>query len=126
MSLSNRIAAYDDCIDIFETALASGARVCFETEGAARHFMMRLHQARALQRQESSRIYEPTDLRWGKSSFDKLAVRHPVQDDEGFWWVYIEYANAKIVAVERLDAPPTILQLTGPSDDPPPSPSGSD
>lgn len=117
MALSNQIAAYDDCFGVFETAVKTGARVCFETVGEARHFMMRMHQARALQREESQRLYESTDIRWGKSSYDRLTVRQPVEDKDGFWWVYIEHASANIVAIERLESTPTILQLEGPTDD---------
>ena len=113
MALSNQIAAYDDCFEIFEAASATGSRVCFNTKGEAAHFMMRMHQARSLQRQETCRLYEPTDMRWGKSSYDRLTVRQPREDDNGFWWVYIEHASANIVAVEPLDAPQA-LQLEGP------------
>lgn len=113
MALSNQIAAYGDCFEIFEQARETGARVCFNTKGEAQHFMMRMHQARSLQREESCRLYEPTDVRWGKSSYDRLTVRQPIEDSDGFWWVYIEFASANIVAVERLEAPAP-LQLEGP------------
>lgn len=107
MSLPNRIAAYDDCFTIFDGAIASGSRVCFATQNEAHHFMTRLHQARALTRDESKRLYDINDVRWGKTAWDALIVRHPREDEEGKWWIYIERAGSNIIVVESLGASPS-------------------
>jgi hypothetical protein len=117
MSLPDRIAAYDDCFTIFDAALETGTRVCFATYGEAHIFMMRMHMARDLQRKETKRMYPPEDPRWGKTLYDRLIVRSPRKDDNGEYWVYIEAAHANILAIERLDPAPALLQLTGPATD---------
>lgn len=112
MSLPNRIAAYDDCFEVYEKALASGVRVAFKTYGEAKIYVMRMHQARALLADESRRMYPKEDPRWGKTDFDRLMVRHPVEDTEGSWWVYIERHGANILAVEVLESPPPFQEAS--------------
>lgn len=102
MSLPNRIGAYNDCFEVFEKALASGLRCEFASHPEAAMFMMRLHQARSLQRDEHKRIYERNDPRWGASEYDKLIVRSPREDGAGHWWVYLELAGSNILSFEPL------------------------
>jgi len=104
MSLPNRIEAYDDCLDHFQSALddSRGYRIKFATHGEANIFQLRLHQARALQRDINKRIYEPSHPLWGSSEFDKLIVRIPREDTEGGWWIYIERPQANILVAEPL------------------------
>jgi hypothetical protein len=107
MSLPRRIAAYDDCFDIYEKAAASttGVRVAFSSYADARYFVTRMHTARSLQREESRRVYQPEDKRYDKSENDKYLIKYPVADDNGEWWVYVKPISASILAVETLDAP---------------------
>lgn len=116
MSLPNRIAAYDDCLNIFEAALRDGGvRVAFKDYGEARHFGLRMNNARALQREEASRIYHESDKRHGQSIYDKLTVRQPVADETGEWWIYVEPYHSKILAIERLKSKDDkTLMLEGP------------
>lgn len=104
MALPNQIAAYEDCFDIFDKALADdkGVRVSFEDHGQARYFQLRMCNARALQRAESTRLYDRTDIRWNKSIYDGLVVRNPAPDPDGVWWVYIERHGAQITGVESI------------------------
>ena len=106
MSLPQRIGAYNDCFAIFEQAKTSGARVMFDDYADAKIFTLRMQQARALQREEHKRIYEPTSPQWGYSEYDHLMVRHPVEDTDGKWWVYIDLAGSNIIAVEPLGQKP--------------------
>lgn len=104
MSLPNSIAAYTDCFDILTRAVddPKGVRVRFADEGKAKFFQLRANQARTLQREESMRIYDRGDVRWGKSEYDALVVRNPIEDTEGAWWVYVERHSAQITEVESL------------------------
>lgn len=103
MSISQHIAAYDDCFKVFERALRKATRVCLASNGEARNFIMRMHQARSLQREETKRLYPHDDVRWGKSMYDKLKVRGPFVDDAGEWWVYVQSHEATILAIEDLE-----------------------
>lgn len=105
MSLPDRIGAFSDCIDYFEKALASsrGIRVEFADWGDATHFVMRMNQARKLERQDARRMFTHDDPRWGKSAFDCLMVRRPKAGHEDNWWVYIDRAESAVASVEELE-----------------------
>lgn len=109
MSLPTHIDAYDDCMEYFQQALDDdlGLRIKFTDFGQANLFTLRMHQARALQRQLHRRLYPESDIRYGRSEFDKLTVRQPKQDTEDMWWVYIERSNSRVVTVESLSQPAT-------------------
>ena len=90
MTLSPSRAAYEDCFELLDQALAGdGIRVSAEDSGAAQHLFMRLHYARTLSRDESRKLYEPEHPEFGISAYDGLIVRRP-REREGRWWVYIE------------------------------------
>jgi hypothetical protein len=101
LSLPNRIAAYDDCLRLFDEAVSTGARAAFKTFGEA-NITLRMHQARALLREENQRLYERHDPSWGKTDYDHLVVKKPVRDDAGDWWVYIQPAGSNILTIEKL------------------------
>lgn len=103
MSLPDQIAAYNDCFDAFDEASANprGVRVPFETEAAAKQFQLRMHNARAIDRQEARRIHERNTPQYGKSEYDRLCVRNPREKD-GKWWVYIEPYAQSIGGIEPL------------------------
>ncbi|MGH7238816.1 MAG: hypothetical protein ACREHG_01990 [Candidatus Saccharimonadales bacterium] len=104
MTLMDKIAAYEDCFEWFDQALndAFGIRVRFSCQNDAYTFQLRMHQARALHRVESTKIYPETDLRYGKSEYDKLAVRRPVKDQDSCWIVDINRQGGGIVDVQAL------------------------
>lgn len=103
MSLPDQLAAYADCLDLYERALGDevGARAKLPTVNEATMFRMRMHQARSLERAESRRMYDKTDIRYNKSEFDvlKVTVR---EDTEGGWWVYVTRHGQEIETVETL------------------------
>jgi hypothetical protein len=106
MALSEQIAAYPDCFDLFDRAMAHpvGVRALFKSESAARFFQMRMNQARTLQRRDSRRAYPAEDPRYGTSEFDPLIVRiKPAAEDDGTWWVYVERHGVEITNIEELD-----------------------
>ena len=104
MALSDQIAAYDDCYDLFDKAMAhpKGVRAQFEDYPTAHHFRLRMNHSRILLRRESKRIYEAADPRWNKSEYDGLVIRLR-EDEESKWWVYVERNGGQILAVETLD-----------------------
>lgn len=103
MSLPKQIGAYKDCFELFEKAKADevGARAQLPTQKAAYVFQMRMHQARALEREESRKAYKSFELPYNKSEFDDLIVTIK-EDTEGCWWVYVERHGAAIIAIETL------------------------
>jgi hypothetical protein len=92
MTLPNHIGAYDFELEHFDRAVEdpTGIRVHFGKDSAkAKVFQLRLHQARALDRQKARRMYPSNDPRHGASIYDPLIVK--VREDiSGDWWVYIE------------------------------------
>ena len=103
LSLPDQIAAYDDCFEAFEAAYNSprGARLSFNTEGAARQFQLRMHNARAIERRESRRMHDKSSPQWDKSQYDRLCVRNP-REINGRWWIYIEPYAETIGQIELL------------------------
>ncbi len=91
MSLSPSRAAYEDCFELLERALAAkgGIRVSAERIGEAHQLLSRLNYARVMARQESREIYTPDHPKHGISPYDTLIVRMPREEDER-WWIYIE------------------------------------
>lgn len=101
MSLPQRLSAYTDCVEIFDSA---PIRVEFSNYAEANLFKMRMHQARALICNRSKQLYKPDDPRWGQTEYDHFIVRKPCEDDAGHWWVYIEPTSSNILSREPLDA----------------------
>lgn len=103
MALSNQIAAYDDCFEVYERAWSDevGVRVEFPSKTQASLFQMRMCHARMLQREENKRIFDKGHLSWGKSLYDKLVVRLR-EDTEGHWWVYVERHGQDLGTIESL------------------------
>lgn len=104
MTLPNHLGAYGFEIEHFERANddPTGIRVHFgKDSAAAKKFQLRLHQARALDRQQTRRMYPPQDIRAGSSIYDPLVVR--VREDiSGDWWVYIERQKFDPTRIESL------------------------
>lgn len=104
MPLPTHPNAYEREYEYFEKAMdsAKGIRIRFDTRSTATLFALRMCTARKIAADETCRLYEPSDPRHGKSEFYKLVVRHPVEDTEGAWWVYVEPHGLEISAVEDL------------------------
>lgn len=110
MALSESMAAYEDCFELFDMARSNSRGIRVEiTEGdtpterqrRAGMMRMRMNQARVLQRREAMRQYERTDPRYGKSENDKFRVTCR-EDTEGNWWIYIEVWNMAVGVIEPL------------------------
>lgn len=105
MTLPTAIGAYNDCFDYFTRALETpkGIRICFANEGDARFFLMRMNQARALQRMEAARMYPADSPLYNRSEYDVLQVRRPIRDAKDEWWIYVEPHNGRVLAVEDIE-----------------------
>lgn len=108
MSISKSLGSYQDCRDLFEKADedSKGCRVYIsdkhdEGRGLARHFVMRLHQARDLIRKENRLLYEQGHPMHGTSIYDKFKCSMK-SDRDGAWWVYVEKIELNLGAVENL------------------------
>ena len=103
MALNENIAAYEDCIPIWDRALADpkGARACLGSYDEAYRYSMRMQMCRRLFRDESRRAWPKGDPGYNKSPWDGLKVTKR-EDTEGTWWVYITPHGQEIIAVEGL------------------------
>jgi hypothetical protein len=102
VSLPKRIAAYEDCFELLDHAVKSGARAKFRTYPEAHIYGLRLNYARSLRAVENQRLYPKEHPSWGKTDYDHLIIRKPREDEEGCWWVYAEPAGAEILSIETL------------------------
>lgn len=90
MPPSNASAAYTDCYELLDRALASpaGIRVGFEEPGAANNLRLRLNMARTIDRRKSRELYPEGDPRYSASAYDSLMNK--IREHEGKYYVYIE------------------------------------
>lgn len=102
MPTSTSRLSYTDCFDYFEQALADpkGLAIGFEFSGDARHFRLRLHAARALDRRENAETYEQGHPLFGRSMFDEIVLR--IREIEGETYVLLEKSSAKVLNVKSL------------------------
>ncbi len=105
MPVSESRLSYTDCFTLFERALADpkGARyqVGDGEHGKNQYFVMRMHQARALDRKDNRAIYEPGEPLYGRSVFDVLVCQLK-QDSEEKWWVYVSHTELDESQIEPL------------------------
>jgi hypothetical protein len=76
MSASQSLAAYEDCIELFDRALASkiGIWVQAHDPGQAFHIRTRMNYCRKLLRLQSMEIYTEGDPEYGVSPYESLYV----------------------------------------------------
>lgn len=122
MPLSNARLSYKDCFDIFDAALANkkGVRVELEDMDKATFLRMRLHNARKIDRKDSTEIYSDGHPMFGQSIYDKLAVR--LRTEDGKVWLYVEQISLdfKIENLgEPIDEAPTETEIEEPEIEPP-------
>lgn len=103
MSISKSRGAYSDCRDLFERAIddPKGCRIYIGDQGNARHFVMRMHQCRQIDRNDNADMYELGHPMHGASPWDKLKCSMK-PDPKGDFWVYIEKIELNLGAVENL------------------------
>lgn len=106
MALSNQIGAYEDCFNYLDRALADTKGIRFRLEdkdyGRAVQMHMRMQQARVLERAQNARLYPSDHPQHGNCQYDKLIIRKPRADEDGFFWIYIEHISANVDVVEAL------------------------
>lgn len=114
MTIPTSIKAYEDCLKVFQAALDSsaGIRLRYDDHGTATYFRMRLHQARALERKENARTYEPGHPMHGRSLFDPYAVRVLRQEDCSY--VYVEPVEKHLPEIEELTDEMELLPMPAP------------
>jgi hypothetical protein len=103
MSASTSRLSFQDCFDVMEKAIESerGVRVQFETEGAAKHFLVRLNKARVLDRDENRQTYVPGDMLFGRSVYDPLMGQ--IRRVDGTVWLFINKLSAEHLVIEDID-----------------------
>lgn len=105
MPVSSSRLSYSDCEVLFEKALADtkGARyqVAFGDYGQTRYFVMRMHQFRAIDRQDNRSMFEKGDPLYGRSIYDPLVVQIK-KDVDGLYWCYVVHTEINEGEIEPL------------------------
>lgn len=102
MPLSHSAKAYEDCYELLDAALRTrlGIRNNLGADsGGAQYQLMRLHQARKLDREKSRDLFPEDDPRYGLSVYDTMVMRirqHP-NPETGVeeYYIYIEPRKVK-------------------------------
>jgi hypothetical protein len=99
---TNRMS-YKDIYEVYDAALEDpkGIRLAFDDASAARNYQMRMHNARAIDRRENSKTYEPGDPMHGQSAYDVLQVRIRHGED-GTIFLYVEPKDKNAPEIELL------------------------
>ena len=102
MTISNSPLSYTDCYEALDRALEDdrGVRVGVESLKSAQFLRMRLNQARAINRDENQRTYEPGHPLHGRSEYDRLMVRIKERGEKTY--VYIEQVGNFSRIIESL------------------------
>jgi hypothetical protein len=95
MTISDSPLSYKDCYDAMERALedAKGIRLRVNRVQDAYHLRMRLNQARAINRKENRRTYDPEHHLYGRSIYDRLMFKikeRTTRDGSPRVYVYLE------------------------------------
>jgi hypothetical protein len=110
VTVSTSRLAFNDCFDVFDQALGdpTGIRIAFSTEGLARHFRTRLHQARAIDRADNAKLHPFDHPMHGRSAYDSIIAK--LRNVDGQWYVYLvplrDAGNMRIESLEGLEIPP--------------------
>lgn len=103
MTIPTNRMSYTDVYERFEKATEDpkGIRIPFDTEAEAKHYQMRMHNARAVDRRENMKLYNKGDPLYGQSVYDTLQVRVR-EGEDGTWFVYVEPKDKFVGEVEML------------------------
>ena len=105
MSLPRSRGSYTDCFEILDQALADkkGLRIPVKNFATAVHLRMRLHTARALDRDYNKERYEQGHFMFGASEYDQLVVKlRQTREDPPRNYIYIEHADIDWGEIEML------------------------
>lgn len=111
MTVSESLRSYEDCLAVLDAAIADpkGLRLSFEVLSTARHFRLRCHYARKLDRQRNARVYPKEDIRHGTSHYDQLVLR--LRSAPPTHWLYFEKITSLPGRVESLSGAEVNLYL---------------
>lgn len=103
MSISLSRGAYQDCRDLFERAEEDpkGCRIYIGDQGQARHFVMRMHMCRNIDRKDNGEKYELGHHMYMASAWDRLKCSMK-PDADGAYWVYVEKIELNVGNIENL------------------------
>lgn len=102
MTAATSLLAYGDCLKLMERAheFKEGIRVKFADHNAANNFRMRIHKARALDRQANAELYPEGHRLHGRSVYDDLFATIQVHND--VLWLYLERRQIETMTIEPL------------------------
>lgn len=89
MPANNKPLALESLREALDRALSSpnGVRIRTPTRGKAVHLRQRLYKTRAIDRENSMKVYDPQDLRYGTSPYDALVIVLECSPEIGSWLV---------------------------------------
>ena len=105
MPVASARLSYTDCFTLFERAYEDPKGARYQagdgSYGQNKYFSMRMHQARAIDRQDNKELFPPGDPLYGRSIYDALIVQLK-EDAEGKWWVYVSHTEINQSEIESL------------------------
>lgn len=112
MATSQSRLSYTDCYEVLDKAIANqkGIRVEVSDLGAGRHYRVRLHQARSIDRKDNKETYPEDHKLHGRSVYDQLVVRLRLVKSK--WWMYIERFSTDNLNIEPLGEDHVIDEAT--------------
>lgn len=104
MSYNKSPLAFDDVREAFEKALTStrGVKILCASRGAAVVLRSRFNYFRKIHRCESRSIYTPDHPMWGKTPYDRLALRIPPKGADDQHILYIEHHSVENLEIEEI------------------------
>lgn len=104
MSFNRSILAFDDIRHVFDRALQTphGLKIPCGSRGKAVNLRARFNYFRKIDRDESFKIYPPDHPMFGKSSYDKLALRIPEKGSPEENVLFIEPHSAEKYKIEEI------------------------
>ena len=113
MTLPTSLAAYPDCANLWDAAVAdkAGARARVRSHDAAINLRSRMHYYRSLLRKQNATIYPPEHHLYGTSAYDHLFIQmFPDEDDHSIFWLYVTPRDATELLIEGLSDTPALLE----------------
>lgn len=103
MSASTSKLSYSDCFEVMDKALEAdrGVRIQFNDEGNAKHFLVRCHKARVLDRHENRLTYNEGDPLYARSIYDPLMGQ--IKRMDGKIWLFLRKLSAEHLVIEEID-----------------------
>ena len=103
MTTSTSRLSYADAEAVFDAAMANekGIRIPFSDDREAKHFRLRLHTFRQIDREDNARTFERGHPLYGRSNYDVIRARVVAIDKT--WYLYLEPINdASRLKIESL------------------------